>query len=490
MILCAAIPVYQHAAQQHLRVRQPGRRRLAEPLPAFHRIGRHAVALGEQSAIPELRVRDSFRRTLQPMRRLLSVPLRPHAFQQAHTQIERRRRISAFRRRLEPFPRARQILGRTAAAQGQIAKIRLRRRIPVRGGNAKPGCRLLRIPPYPGAGEIQQSQGPRGGAMSGLGGAAIPHGGFQEIRRQPRLRPAATPSIQIANQRRRLRIAGQGRPAQPGFARQFVYRDAAPLHQRQPIARLGVAMALLSRDPISLRRRRQIDHAGQPAFLQFAQHIPRGRQSALRRRFQPAHNLRLGLRVRHAARQGHRMAQRPLRGATLGGQPIQIRRLVRVARILRPMGQDIGQHRLPIRGSRIRRPPGPIERGQKARRGRRSVGGAGRVLEQFRRGFLARRRPQATQQQGRQQSLRRHMIPPRRPFQPAHALRRVARHAMAIQIGVGHPQTGFRHAARGKPREHAHRTHRIPGREVTVRAFQQHAVGRKARQPVSQCHGG
>ena len=181
-----------------------------------------------------------------------------------------------------------------------------------------------------------------------------------------------------------------------------------------------------------------------------------------------------------------RMPQRPLRRPRLGGQPGNLRRRLRIAQFLRPLGQDIAQHRPPLGRYRI---------GGLARPGhsphvvwltlRRRARG---IVEQFRRGSLARRSPQAPQQQRRQQCLRRRMVQPRRAFQPAHALSGAARHAHPVQIGPAHAHAGFRLPPRRGTRQQPHRGDRITRRQQPVGALHQHARRRKARQPDAERH--
>jgi hypothetical protein len=101
--------------------------------------------------------------------------------------------------------------------------------------------------------------------VPGFGGAAVPPGRLGIIGRQP-----SVLDVEIADQCGGVRVAGQCRAAQPGFAENEVLLDVAPFHQRQPPAQLRRALTALGRVAVELRRDNRVARDADPCSVNTA----------------------------------------------------------------------------------------------------------------------------------------------------------------------------------------------------------------------------
>ena len=177
--------------------------------------------------------------------------------------------------------------------------------------------------------------------MPGLGGAAVPPRGLGVIGRQP-----AIADVEIADQCRRVRIAGQCRAAHPGFAEHSVLLDVAPFHQRQPPAQLRRALPALGRVAIELGRDRGIPLHADALLGQYRQQIDRSRQFGFGGAAQMLGDLAAPRLVLRPRRQRQRVAEAAFRAAGRRRALVPAMRLVEIAHLFRAAGQHIGEHRL------------------------------------------------------------------------------------------------------------------------------------------------
>ena len=154
--------------------------------------------------------------------------------------------------------------------------------------------------------------------MACLRGAAEPHRRLGIVRRQ-----LAALGVQVADRRRRLRIAGERGTAQPGLALDRIRRDGQALHQCHAPARLARTIALLGRLAEQLDGGGAIRRHGHAALGHDAEQILRGRQSGVRRPAQILRHLRLLLRRRRVACQRQGIAECALRAAGGGRRSYQ-----------------------------------------------------------------------------------------------------------------------------------------------------------------------
>lgn len=258
--------------------------------------------------------------------------------------------------------------------------------------------------------------------MAGLGGAAVPACRFGVVRWQP-----PVPDIEIADQRRRLRVAGQGRAAQPRLALDEVLLGLAPFHQRQTPALLRRALPALRRMAVELHG--DIDVPRHPDTLlgQHRQQVDRTRQFRLCGMTQVHGDLPPALFVIGPRRQRQGIAEAALRAARRRRALVPGMRRIEVAHRFRAAGQNVGEHRLTLRGAGLRRLPGPFQGGLEIRVGR--LVGAKQTVA---RGPVG----EAVHAQPSKQRLSLDMPMGRRALKPAHAFRPAGRHAGAFEIAA------------------------------------------------------
>ena len=274
--------------------------------------------------------------------------------------------------------------------------------------------------------------------MIGIGGAAKPHRRLGVVRRQ-----VAALGIDIADQRRRLGVAGQGSAAQPRLPVDQVGLHALPGHQGEAPARLCAAMPFLGRKLVIGGGGGAVLRHVQATFEDHAVKIQGGRQALLGGLTQMPQHFRLRLGLAGVARQDQGVAELALRTAAGRGFLIPAVAFLGVAQFFRTGRQDEPQHRLALGRPGLSRPPRPF--------------GGVRVVR-FRDGLAAEQagpgvrtgigetRPHAVQAQRGQQRLRLDVTLGRGPLDPTNPIRPARRHTGAFQVAAANPELGFRNA--------------------------------------------
>jgi hypothetical protein len=260
-------------------------------------------------------------------------------------------------------------------------------------------------------------------------------------------RQSSVADVEIADQCRGVRVAGQCCAAQPGFAEDKVLLDVAPFHQRQPPAQLRRALAALGRVPVEFRCDGRIARHSNPLLGQYRQQIKRGRQFGLGGMAQMLGDLVPPGLVLRPRRQGQRVAEAAFRATGGGRALVPAMRRLEVAHLVRAAGQHIGEHRLGLGRAGLGGLPRPLKGGGEIRFARLLFG------KQAFGSSAVHTTGQTVHAQPAEQGLRLDMPVAGGALQPARAFDPAGRHPGAFEIAASDTVLGVRNPGLGRARQ-------------------------------------